>query len=423
MAKKFGASWWGRAWIDALENRARLDPNRLPRGRTYARKGAVYDTAISPGMVRALVQGSRRTPYTVELRLRQLTDDEWSTVIDVVVAKAARAAALLDGELDPELVADADAAGVSLLPGSGELVPRCSCPDWADPCKHSAAVCYIVADSLDADPFALLLLRGMTSDALLAEVRRRRSRAGALDAGNVGPPADNDPAAPHRSPSRPIDVGIAGIEAWQRPLGSLPTVSSHRPRMISPATLRVADVPHDAPFDAEGLAIIAADAAQRAQQSLHEGVSLGLSTGKKTSDQQDRPTIRDDTLEQDLARLAATMLGSDADALTQLAERAGRTPRALARRAIAWRVDGAAGLHAIDEAEWNPPLIEMINARDALVAAGVAVGSLVVKANRITVEASLQLRLTRSGQWYGLIKRGGAWELDSGPADDPDDLI
>ena len=193
MARRFGHTWWGRAWIDALEHRASLDPNRLPRGRTYARHGHVLSVQTEPGAIRARVQGSRRQPYRVDVRFRPLTDDEWERVVDVIVARAARAAALLDGELDPDLVADAAAAGADLLPHAGELQPRCSCPDWADPCKHAAAVCYLVADELDADPFALLLLRGRSREQVMAAVRGRRARRvrrlpGGADASPAEPP-------------------------------------------------------------------------------------------------------------------------------------------------------------------------------------------------------------------------------------------
>lgn len=399
MARRFGASWWGKAWIDALENRAQLDPNRLPRGRTYARKGSVLEVVIESGVVRASVQGSRRRPYKVELRLRTLSADEWSTVIDLIVAKAARAAALLDDELDPDLVAEGEAVGVGLLPGARELVPRCSCPDWADPCKHSAAVCYIVADELDADPFALLQLRGMGREQLLAEVRQRRSRtsvvAGAAGARAGGASGSGVPGA---------DSGMRATDAWKRPLGSLPTVPPRRGFVVR-SSLGLSDVPEDAPFSLEGLSMIVADAAQRAHQALSEGASLGL-----------RRSLEDDT-----ARLAAAALGTDR--FDDLAGRVGETPRVLARRAIAWRVDGPAGLAALDEAAWTPPLSEMEAARDALLAAGESAESLRVKANRVTVDPTTQLRLARSGRWYRFVKRGGTWELDAGPSDEPDDLI
>ena len=170
----FGSTWWGRAWVEALEHRARLDPNRLPRGRSYARWNMVSRLEVGRGEVRAVVQGSRAQPYAVRVRVRQFGDDEWEQVFAAIASRAANAAALLDGELEPGVAEAAAAAGVDLLPGAGELQPRCSCPDWADPCKHSAAVCYLVADQLDADPFALFLLRGRDREQVMAGVRHQR---------------------------------------------------------------------------------------------------------------------------------------------------------------------------------------------------------------------------------------------------------
>ena len=246
MARQFGDTWWGRAWIDAVENRARLDPNRLPRGRTYARHGHVLSISTESGAIRAEVQGSRRRPYRVDIRFRTLDDAEWETVVEVIVAKAARAAALLDGELDRDLVADVAAAGVDLLPHAGELQPRCSCPDWADPCKHSAAVCYLVADELDADPFELLRLRGRTRDEILATVRRRRSgpdggTAGAMPAADWTAPdgeCGRRRPGPVRWPSYPTSLTSAPSRA-----GSPSGPSIRRPTRHSPVPVWVVSRP------------------------------------------------------------------------------------------------------------------------------------------------------------------------------------
>ena len=117
----FGSTWWGKAWIDALEKRAVHDPNRLPRGRTYARRGHAGELQFAQGEVRGRVIGTRPEPYDVLLTVREFRADEWDCVLDAIVAKAAHAAALLEGELSPEIVADAQSVEVELLPASGEL--------------------------------------------------------------------------------------------------------------------------------------------------------------------------------------------------------------------------------------------------------------------------------------------------------------
>src|SRR5271154_2895925 len=174
---EFGRTWWGRAWLEALEQRARLDPDRLPRGRDYARSGAVGELTLAPGEARAQVQGRKTVPYEVRIRVRRFTDDEWDRVLEAISARLGNAAALLDGELPPEIADDAASAGLDLLPGGGELGPRCSCPDDADPCKHSAAACYLLTDALDADPFPLFLWRGRPRAQVLAGTRARRRGA------------------------------------------------------------------------------------------------------------------------------------------------------------------------------------------------------------------------------------------------------
>ncbi len=372
------------------ENRARLDPNRLPRGRTYARHGYVLSVSTEPGAIRAEVQGSRRRPYRVDIRFRTFDDAEWDTVIDVIVAKAARAAALLDGELDHDLVADAAAAGVDLLPHAGELQPRCSCPDWADPCKHSAAVCYLVADELDADPFELLRLRGRSRDEILATVRRRRSGP---DGDATGVPAATDRAA--------TDPGMRATTAWTRPLAELPDVAHARPEPGRVAAWPI-DPPADAPFTATGLGRVSADAAQRAWRATREGAPIGLDLDE----------------DHDLARRGASVLGTDE--LTAVARRAGVAPRTLVRRAVAWEVAGPEGLEALDEPPWPPEPLTMSAARDAVAAA--TQRRVRVDRNRLVV-GDLQLRMARDGRWFRFAKRGGAWELEAGPADEADDLV
>jgi uncharacterized Zn finger protein len=169
----FGKAWWSRAWIQALEN---LDFGpRLARGRTYARKGQVMDYALRDGEVQASVQGSRRTPYKVRIAVKKLTDDAWEAALDALAGRAEYLARLLNGDMPDDIDTVFAATGTPLLPGSSlDLTTSCSCPDWANPCKHVAAVYYIVGEALDADPFLLMALRGRDREAVLAGLRTRR---------------------------------------------------------------------------------------------------------------------------------------------------------------------------------------------------------------------------------------------------------
>ena len=266
--RRFGATWWGQAWIDALEQRARLDPNRLPRGRSYARYDRVGAMTIEPGEVRAPVLGSRASAYRVRVRVRPFTDSEWNTALGAIAAKAAHAAALLDGEVAPAIVEDLAAAGIDLLPVAGEVGTTCSCPDWANPCKHAAAVCYLIADLLDEDPFGVLLLRGRTRDQVLAGLRGRRATAVGRRGGETGGPARGGP-----------DPGVAARAAFT-PVAARPALPGPPlpPAHPGPTASFATDPPADSGLAAGELAALAADAARRAWElAIGEGNGgLGL---------------------------------------------------------------------------------------------------------------------------------------------------
>jgi uncharacterized Zn finger protein len=416
--RRFGATWWGRAWITALEGRARLDPNRLPRGRTYARHNRVDRVAIEPGRITALVSGRRARPYRVEVRVRQLTAEEWDGVIEVIASRAGHAAALLDGELVPAVDDDARDIGVELLPDVGELQPRCSCPDWADPCKHAAAVCYLVADELDDDPFLLLELRGRTREQVLASLRATRA-SGAAVGGD--PDGDRRRATPETVEARD------GFAAWsERSSGTgasgqgpgEPHPSSGRgadpaalPALAEPVTAAVAPAPWPVPpppssgLDGDGLRLLALDAASRARAMLVDNTPSMLGLGSQ----------------HDLARRAAAVLGTDA--FDELSGRSGIKPRQLARLAIAWREGGADAVDVSTASPWRPSPEPLIAARAAVTEAGIDPRSVTVTANRVTIGGTLQLRYGHDGRWYRFHKSSGAWELAAPPADDPADLL
>lgn len=171
----FGLTWWGQRWIAALEALGAVYANRLPRGRTYARSGRVADIRVGPETVTARVQGSRARPYRVTLHLPAFDDTVWDRVVDALAGELRHAAALLDGRM-PEDVDDVlGSCGVSLFPRPRELSATCSCPDSANPCKHVAAVHYVLAQTFDADPFLLPTLRGRDRAALLAALRAARA--------------------------------------------------------------------------------------------------------------------------------------------------------------------------------------------------------------------------------------------------------
>jgi uncharacterized Zn finger protein len=172
--KRFGRTWWGDAWVRALEETS-LAQEPLRRGRAYARSGRVGPITISTGRIAAVVHDPDAT-YTTTVHLDELTEPEWTTFADEVAARAGQVAALLEREMPVSLTEAAEDADVPLLPGIGDLEPECDCPGWDHPCAHAAALCYQVSWLLDEDPFLLFLLRGRTADALLADLREAGGR-------------------------------------------------------------------------------------------------------------------------------------------------------------------------------------------------------------------------------------------------------
>lgn len=172
----FGTSWWAKRWIGTLETFGW--GGRLQRGRSYARSGQVLNIDLQAGKVQAKVQGSRATPYKVRLDISPLTDVQWTRAIDVMAGQAIFGAKLLAGEMPQNIEEAFVAADVALLPQSDrDIATRCTCPDEVNPCKHIAAVYYLLGERFDEDPFLIFHLRGRTRDQIIAALRARRAAA------------------------------------------------------------------------------------------------------------------------------------------------------------------------------------------------------------------------------------------------------
>lgn len=171
MAKRtqYGQTWWGKQWLNALVN---IDySNRLPRGRTYANKGAVMGFSIASHLIAAKVQGSQRKPYEQDISLQPFTEQEKELIIETVADNMVVLAALLSRQIPKELDQLLQKQGIQLFPSDWrDLNMHCSCPDWAVPCKHLAAVVYLIANEIDKNPFNLFELRGLS---LLDELEKR----------------------------------------------------------------------------------------------------------------------------------------------------------------------------------------------------------------------------------------------------------
>lgn len=174
--RSIGKTWWSKRWIGVLESFNM--GARLGRGRSYARRGQVMSIEVQEGLVTAKVQGSRPKPYQIKIALKPLSQKDWNKVTEAMAEQAIFVAKLLAGEMPQNIEEAFEAAKVPLFPQSSrELETDCSCPDWANPCKHIAAVYYLLAEQFDDDPFLIFKLRGKSKEHLINELREKRAGA------------------------------------------------------------------------------------------------------------------------------------------------------------------------------------------------------------------------------------------------------
>lgn len=166
-------AWWSRRFIELLESFG--VGSRLERGRAYAQGGQVTELEVEPGIVLAKVQGTRYTPYRVRIRPKLLSEHQWRRAERAMGARALLLAQLLAGRMPPDIEELLGACKLTLFPASyDELKASCTCADAENPCKHIAAVYYLLAERFDDDPFLIFTWRGRTQDELCRHVRAAR---------------------------------------------------------------------------------------------------------------------------------------------------------------------------------------------------------------------------------------------------------
>ncbi len=202
-----GEQWWSRRFIGVLESYGMS--GRLSRGRSYARAGQVLDFQLSQGKVTARVQGSRPRPYQVRIGVLPLTTAQWRRVQDRLASQALFRAKLLAGEMPHEIEDVFAECGTPLFPRSAaDLDMHCSCPDWGVPCKHLAAVCYVLAEEFDRDPFGMLAWRGKGREELLTALRKIQAGAAAA---SRGPAAAGSAAAGSAGPAARTALDVPAV--------------------------------------------------------------------------------------------------------------------------------------------------------------------------------------------------------------------
>lgn len=220
---KFGESWWAKRWIGVLES-FQIGA-RLQRGRSYARKGQVLSIDVKKGMVEARVQGSRAQPYQVHIKVRPLLATEWKRLAEQLSTQAIFAAKLLAGEMPRDIEQAFAAAKLSLFPEKrSEMSTACSCPDWSNPCKHVAAVYYLMGEAFDRDPFLIFKMRGMDREEFTRALGESNTAEEQLPL--KAEPLPPDPIEFWKPKALPSDLAAASgprtLAALPRRLGNLP---------------------------------------------------------------------------------------------------------------------------------------------------------------------------------------------------------
>jgi uncharacterized Zn finger protein len=182
-------SFWGKSWCDNLERYSDYE-NRLPRGRSYVRNGSVLDLRLSEGKVEALVAGSG--VYKIKIAIAPVAAARWQGICQDCAGTVDSLIELLQGRFEKSVMSRVSREGDGLFPSPAEIKLSCSCPDWADMCKHVAAALYGVGARLDDEPRLLFVLRGVNESELLADAsggipltQKAPGAAAVLDEGDV----------------------------------------------------------------------------------------------------------------------------------------------------------------------------------------------------------------------------------------------
>ncbi|MFE4631958.1 SWF or SNF family helicase [Streptomyces sp. NPDC056773] len=396
----FAATWWGHAWLRALEDSA-LDGQQLKQGRRYARAGAVGAVSVRPGGLTAVVRDPDGTAHRTDVLVQEFTEAEWDRLLGLAAAESGHIAALLDREVPPELAEDAAAAGVELLPGIGDLDPRCDCGEW-DHCPHTAALCYQVARLLDRDPFVLLLLRGRAEAGLVAELEERST-------------AEAEPA------QSPADAGVPASEVYAAAsaLPPLPAPARLPEAPGQPPTLDTESGTEPPGLDVDGVEFLAQAAAAQAYGLLAEALAAGHA---------ERAPQPGTTLAQDAVRLTAQ--AHDLRVRSRLAAASDRDRAAMDRAVLAWGFGGAPAVSVLEE-DWTPDRASLARARAALATARpdgadaeadpAAPAPVLrrIRARWTEPGGDRQLRLGRDGRWWPYRRAAEHWLPAGPPAADP----
>jgi uncharacterized Zn finger protein len=229
--RTIATSFWGKSWCENLERYSDFE-NRLPRGRTYVRNGSVLHLQIAKGELTALVCGSEL--YKIKITIAPVPQSHWKSICRDSTGSIDSLVELLAGRLAKGVMDRVCRKGDGLFPAPKEIKLSCSCPDWADMCKHVAAALYGVGARLDEKPELLFLLRGVDANDLLSAAsenmplpKRTPRAAKLLDESDIGSVFGIEMAAPQEAP-RPRKITTAKQPGAQRQIKTAKTSSGKR---------------------------------------------------------------------------------------------------------------------------------------------------------------------------------------------------
>jgi uncharacterized Zn finger protein len=256
-------SFWGKSWCDNLERYSDYE-NRLPRGRTYVRNGSVVDLQIAIGKVLAMVSGSDL--YNVTITIAPVTATRWKAICRDCAGTIDSLVELLQGRLSKSVMDRVCREGDGLFPAPKEIKLSCSCPDWAEMCKHVAAVLYGAGARLDEKPALLFALRGVDENQLLA------------NAGQELPLKKAVPAASKVLDDRDV-AALFGLEMADGMRSGIPS-SAEGPELRK--TFRV-------PKTHPGRRIVANTKGNRRRAKLQDTTATAPSVGRQQKKRSERP--------------------------------------------------------------------------------------------------------------------------------------
>lgn len=240
--RQLARTFWGRSWCEHLEKFSDFE-NRLPRGRTYVRNGSVCHLEIKPGKITAKVSGS--AVYDVSIGIKALAKSRWKRVRKSCAGQVASLLELLQGRLSDRVMRVVTHRDQGLFPQPSEISMDCSCPDWAEMCKHVAAVMYGIGARFDEQPELLFLLRGVDHNELISKataqaVVARSSKTGrrTLDEQRITEVFGIDVAPPAAAASKAVAAKSRGVRGPDANLSSGTAGCRRRARAVGPAGVR-----------------------------------------------------------------------------------------------------------------------------------------------------------------------------------------